>query len=120
MTVKKVLIVDDSRPDLLNLEKIVSGAGVLVLTAASGKEAVQKANADKPDLIFMDVNMAEMDGYAATRTLQGSAETKSIPVVFVTSKSQKADKVWGQMVGGKGYVTKPYSSDQILEQMRAF
>jgi len=60
-----------------------------------------------------------MDGFAATRELSANAVTKSIPVVFVTSKAQKADKVWAQMQGGKGYVTKPYTADQIVEQLKA-
>lgn len=119
MGMKKVLVVDDTKADQLNLEKIVSGAGLVVITANSGSEAVQKAKAERPDIIFMDVNMADMDGFAATRALQGDPVTKPIPVVFVTSKDQKADRVWAQMLGAKGYVTKPYTETQIMEQLRA-
>jgi twitching motility two-component system response regulator PilH len=60
-----------------------------------------------------------MDGFAATRALRGDAETKDIPVVLVTAKDQKADKAWGQMLGAKGYITKPYTDEQILTQVRA-
>jgi twitching motility two-component system response regulator PilH len=73
----------------------------------------------KPDAILMDVNMPEMDGYAATRALRGDAQTRDIPVVLVTAKNQKADRAWGQMLGAKGYVTKPYSDDEVLNQVRA-
>ncbi|HEX8964313.1 MAG TPA: response regulator [Rhodocyclaceae bacterium] len=115
---KKVLVVDDARPDLMNLEKIVSDAGYHVLTANSGEQAIEVAKAEKPALIFMDVNMKQVDGFQATRNLQADPNTKAIPVVFVTSKDQKADRVWAQMLGAKGYVTKPYSADQILDQLK--
>lgn len=118
MTIRKILIVDDAKTDLMNLEKIVLGAGFVVSTAENGEQAVAKAKSESPDLIFMDVNMAPMDGFQATRTLSHSPETKQIPVVLVTSKNQKADKVWAQMLGVKGYITKPYTSDQILDVIK--
>jgi twitching motility two-component system response regulator PilH len=117
--VSKVLVVDDSPAELQNLKSILTDAGCVVSTASSGSEAVKKAAAEKPNVIFMDVIMPEMDGFAATRELSNNAATKAIPVVFVTSKAQKADKVWAQMQGGKGYVTKPYTADQIVEQLKA-
>lgn len=117
--VSKVLVVDDSLAELQNLKTILTDAGCVVSTATSGSEAVKKALAEKPNVIFMDVIMPEMDGFAATRELSNNAATKAIPVVFVTSKAQKADKVWAQMQGGKGYVTKPYTADQIVEQLKA-
>lgn len=119
MAAKKVLVVDDAKVDLMNIERIVSGAGCQVISAVSGREAVDKARADKPDLIFMDVNMDDVDGFQATRTLQGDPATKGIPVVFVTSKNQQADQVWAKMLGARAYVTKPYTADQILAQINA-
>ncbi len=116
---RKVLIVDDAQVDRSNLEKIVSGAGFLTLLADSGAQALERAKRDKPDLIFMDVNMPGMGGFAATRQLKADEATKGIPIVFVTSKNQKADMAWGQMLGAKGYVGKPYSNEQILEQLKA-
>ncbi len=116
---RKVLIVDDAQVDRSNLEKIVSGAGHQTLLADSGAQAIERAKRDKPDLIFMDVNMPGMDGFAATRQLKADDATKGIPIVFMTSKNQKADMAWGQMLGAKGYVGKPYSSEQILEQLKA-
>jgi len=119
VAIHKVLIVDDARPDLMNLEKIVSGAGYITLTAINGQQAVEMSKSQMPDVILMDVNMDTMDGFAATRAIGGDASTKSIPVVLVTSKSQKADRVWAQMLGVKGYVTKPYTPDQILSAITA-
>jgi len=120
MVSKKVLVVDDSPADLLNLSNIVSDAGYFVISATSGKEAVEKARAEKPDLIFLDIIMPGMDGYAACREIANGSDTKGIPVVFVTSKNQKADKLWAQMQGGKGYITKPFSADNVVDQLKAF
>ena len=111
---KKVLVVDDAPVDSQNLQRIFADAGWVVLTAASGTEAVSKAKAEVPDLIMMDVNMPGLDGFSATRQLMQDPTTKGIPVVFVTSKDKKADRVFAQMLGAKGFVTKPYTADQIL------
>ena len=116
---RKILIVDDAQTDRSNLEKIVSEAGHMTLLAESGVQAIEKALREQPDMILMDVNMPDMDGFAATRKLKADDATKHIPVVFVSSKDQKADKAWGQMLGAKGYVAKPYTDAQLLEQVRA-
>jgi twitching motility two-component system response regulator PilH len=115
MAAKKALVVDDSAADLANLKSILSDAGCMVVTATSGKEAIDKAKTEHPTLIFLDV---VMDGYEACRLLSQDAGTKSIPVVFVTSKGQKADKVWGELQGAKGHITKPYTADQIVDQLK--
>ena len=120
MPISKVLVVDDSRADLANIKNIVTEAGCMVVTAASGQEAIEKAKLEKPELIFMDIIMPEMDGYATCRTLGQDDTTKDIPVVFVTSKNQKADRIWAQMQGGKAFVNKPYSPDEIVDQLKAF
>ena len=72
-----------------------------------------------PDVIFLDLNMPEMDGFATTRGLRNDPATKDIPVVMVTAKDQKADKAWGQMLGAKGYITKPYTDAQVLETIKS-
>jgi twitching motility two-component system response regulator PilH len=116
---RSILIVEDNASDRQRLEKLLSEAGYLVATAVDGSQAVASAKRNKPDAILMDVNMPEMDGYAATRALHADSETKDIPVILVTAKDQKADKAWGQMLGAKGYITKPYTDDQLLSQVRS-
>lgn len=111
---KKVLIVDDAPVDAQNLRRIFSDAGWTVLVAATGGDGVTVAKRDAPDLILMDVNMPGLDGFSATRQLMQDPVTKGIPVVFVTSKDQKADRVFAQMLGAKGYITKPYTDEQVL------
>ncbi len=114
---RKILIVDDTQADRANLERIVSEAGHQALLAENGATALERARRDKPDLILMDINMPEVDGFAATRMLKADESTRNIPVVFVSGKNQKADMAWGQMLGARGYITKPYSREQILAQL---
>jgi twitching motility two-component system response regulator PilH len=114
---KKILVVDDSTVDAQNLLNVLADAGHLVSVARSGEEALVKARAEVPDVIMMDVNMPNLDGFAVTRKLGQDPVTKAIPVIFVTGKDQKADRVFAQMLGAKGYVTKPYSPEQILAQI---
>jgi twitching motility two-component system response regulator PilH len=114
-----ILVVEDNQADRSRLEKLLTEAGYKVSSAENGTQAIAAAQRSKPDAIFMDVNMPGMDGFAATRALRDGASTKDIPVVLVTSKDQKADKAWGQMLGAKGYITKPFTDDQVLAQARA-
>ena len=116
---RHILIVEDSQVDRTRLETLLASNGFQVSLAENGEQAIASVKRAKPDAILMDVNMPGMDGFAATRALRGDAETKDIPVVLVTAKDQKADKAWGQMLGAKGYITKPYTDEQILSQVRA-
>ncbi len=120
MTIKKVLIVDDSPTDLVYLEKIIVETKREVITARNGTDAVEKARTEKPDIIFMDIVMDKMDGYEATRVLRKDSATKSIPIIFVSSKRQKADRVWATMQGGKDLVSKPYTKEQIMDQLKTY
>jgi len=120
MSINKVLVVDDSTVDRMNIQNIIQDAGYVVVSAASGQEAIDKAVSEKPDLIFMDVVMQQMDGYQACREITHNEATKSIPVIFVTSKGQKADRMWAEMQGGKSLIQKPYTPDQIIDQINLF
>lgn len=120
MTVKKVLCVDDAAADLTVIQKIVNNANVAVITATGGKEALAKARSESPDLIFLDIIMPDIDGFAVMRELQKDPATKDIPVVFVSSKSQKADQLWAKMQGGKGFVPKPATQEAVMDAMNKF
>ena len=119
MTINKVLVCDDSATDLTNIKGIVEGAGLLTITASSGAEALAAAKSERPDIIFLDVIMPEMDGFEACRKLRDDPATRDIPVIFVTSKHQKADRVWAQMQGAKDFISKPYTAHQIIEKLDA-
>jgi len=116
----KALIVDDSPAELAKLRTILTDAGWLTVTASSGAEAIKKAETEKPSLILLDIVMPDMDGYEACRSLQQHDSTKNIPVVFVSSKNQKADHLWAKMQGARALIGKPYSPDQILETLKAY
>ncbi|QMU60188.1 MAG: response regulator [Gammaproteobacteria bacterium] len=118
--IHKVLVVDDSVLELENLKKIISNEGYQVISAVSGKEAVEKAKSMQPDLIFMDVIMDDQDGFQACREITADRLTKDIPVIFVTGKSQKVDRVWAGLQGGKALIAKPYTPDQIISQINRY
>ena len=117
--IKRVLCVDDTEIDRVRLKKILTDAGYEVATVASAPEAIDRVSKGlRPDLILMDIVMPEMDGFSAYRALKNSEAGKNIPVVFVSSKSEQADKVWAQLLGAKAYITKPYQQEEILSQIR--
>ena len=120
MAQQKILIVDDSSTHLVNLKNVVAKTNSVVLTATSGKEAIEKAKSDKLNLIFMDIVMDDMDGYSACREIMNDAETKDISVVFVSTKNQRADQIWAKKQGGRDLISKPYTDEQILEQIKIY
>jgi twitching motility two-component system response regulator PilH len=117
MSIQKILICDDSQTDLQNLKNALLETNCELLTASNGEEAVKKAKLEKPDVIFLDIVMPGMDGYAACRALRDDPETKGIPVIFVSGKHQKADRVWAQMQGAKDLISKPYETKAITEKL---
>lgn len=118
MTISKVLVVDDSPVELAHLKRILEGAGYSVITASDGEEAYKTAKEARPDLILMDVVMEGTDGYEACRQITGDHEIGKIPVIFVTSKNQKADEVWAQLQGGIALIPKPINEELILKTIR--
>jgi len=120
MTVRKVLCVDDSAADLSIMQKILVAANINVVFAKNGKEAILYAQSEQPDLIFLDIIMPGMDGFAVIRELQKTPETKLIPVIFVSSKNQKADQIWATLQGGKGFIVKPVNKEAILASINRF
>jgi twitching motility two-component system response regulator PilH len=118
MSVKKILLVDDSPAQLIDLHDAVSSIDVQIVTATNGSEAIAKAKAEKPDIIFMDIVMDGLDGFGACREITRDEETKNIPVIFVTSKNQRADKIWADKQGCKAMISKPYQPQQILDQIK--
>lgn len=118
MGITKVLIVDDAATDRSNLQSIVTSAGYVASTAASGKEGMERALADKPDVILLDIMMQDMDGFQLCRGLRANEATKSTPIVIVSSKNQKADRVWALEQGATAYVSKPYKATDIIESLR--
>lgn len=116
----KVMVVDDSAVELNRLRQIVERAGHQVVTATDGKEAVERAAIEKPDLIFMDIVMPHMDGFRATRTLMADPKTSNLSIILVSTKSQPVDIAWARKQGAVHLIGKPYSPSDILEQLAKF
>jgi twitching motility two-component system response regulator PilH len=114
----KALVVDDSLTDLTNIKAILQEAGWMVSTASNGEVALVKAKADRPNIVFLDIVMPDLDGYGTSRMLSEDPATKGIPVVFVSTKNTRVDQVWAKTQGGKALIGKPYVSDQIIDALK--
>jgi DNA-binding response OmpR family regulator len=116
---KKILLVDDSSTVLLMERMILSKSEYDVVTARDGQEGVEKALTEKPDLILMDVVMPRMDGFEACRKLREQDDTKSIPVIMVTTRGELASVESGYSSGCNDYVTKPINGLELLAKVRS-
>ncbi|WP_301100975.1 response regulator [Propionivibrio sp.] len=119
MPIKKILVVDDSPTERHALMELLIRHGYQVVTAESGEEGIEKARAELPDLILMDVVMPGLNGYQATRTLTRDETTKHIPIIVCTSKGQETDKIWGLRQGALDYLVKPVNSEELLSKIAA-
>lgn len=119
MPVKKILVVDDSPTERHVLLELLTKNGYQVSTAESGEEGIEKAKAQLPDLILMDVVMPGLNGYQATRTLTRDEATRNIPIIVCTSKGQETDKIWGLRQGAIDYLIKPINGDELLAKIAA-
>lgn len=119
MPIKKVLIVDDSKTELMFLTDLLQKQGFLVRTAENGEEALKRLAEEKPDLILMDVVMPGQNGFQVTRSISRDPQFSDVPVIMCTSKNQETDRVWGMRQGARDYVTKPVDSEELLSKIRA-
>jgi len=115
----KVLIVDDSPAQLFSLRKIVEQGGHQAVMADCGERALEMASNEQPEVILMDIVMPGMSGYQATRHLGRNEGTRNIPVIFVSSRTNETDRVWGLRQGARDYVTKPVNPQILLSAISA-
>ncbi len=114
----KILIVDDSRIDFEILNEALK-AEYEIIAAVNGREGVALAGSDyTPDLILLDIVMPEMDGYEACRVLKNSPKTKNIPVIFLTSMTEKEDETKAFELGAVDYITKPFNVIVVKARVR--
>ncbi|HAK53199.1 MAG TPA: two-component system response regulator [Gammaproteobacteria bacterium] len=116
----KIIVVDDSKTEIFQFREMLEKLGYEVITAENGRDGVDLAKKEQPDVVLMDIVMPDMNGFQATRQITQGAETKHIPVIIVSSKDQETDKVWGERQGAKGYLTKPVNSQQRSSVMESF
>ena len=114
MSIRRILIVDDSPTERHVLNDMLTKSGYEVMASDNGEDAIQKAKSLRPDLILMDVVMPGLNGFQATRAISRDPDTRAIPIILCTSKSQETDKIWGMRQGARDYLVKPVSKDELL------
>ncbi|MEL6399858.1 MAG: response regulator [Cyanobacteria bacterium J06626_4] len=110
----KILVIEDDASVLDNLEDILTLENFQVLTAKNGREGVDVALSQLPDLIVCDVMMPEMDGYGVVKCLREEPATKTIPFIFLTAKAERLDYREGMESGADDYVTKPFRPQELI------
>lgn len=114
----RIMIVDDSPTDALNMRNILTKAGHLVIEASSGTDALPRVKTERPDCVVMDVVMPGINGFQATRTLSRDPATAGIPIIVCSSKSQETDRVWALRQGAREYLVKPVKESELLAKIR--
>src|SRR4028118_507122 len=109
-----ILIVDDIADNLRLLSTLLTRQGYEVSKALNGQMALRAARTAIPDLILLDVNMPDIDGYEVCQQLKADTQTKEIPVIFLSALDESWDKTKAFHVGGVGYVTKPFKGEEVL------
>ncbi|MCC6445456.1 MAG: response regulator [Armatimonadetes bacterium] len=111
---KKILAVDDEKHIVRLVQVNLQRAGYEVVTANDGKEALEKVESERPDLVVLDVMMPYMDGFEVLRNLRSNPSTRELPVIMLTAKAQDADVFKGWQSGVDCYLTKPFNPMELL------
>jgi len=112
-----VLVVDDDPVIQKLLQVNFEMEGYTVITAGDGLEGLERARAERPDVIICDIMMPRMDGLEVTRALKGDPDTQGIPILLLSAKAQQADVAAGQATGADDYVTKPFDPLDLLTRV---
>jgi len=112
----KVLVVDDEPDIVMLLEQVLSGRDREVVTAANGREALERCERERPDLVVLDVQMPELDGW---QTLQRLRERSDVPVIMLTARGEPLDKTRGLLGGADDYITKPFDFGELEARVTA-
>lgn len=116
---KKILLIEDNMDVRENTAEILSLAQYNVITAKNGKEGVELAQKEKPDLIICDIMMPVLDGHGALHLLSKNEETASIPFIFLTAKAERSDFRKGMEMGADDYLTKPFDEVELLNAIES-
>ena len=111
---RKILAVDDEKFIVRLVQVTLERQGYQVITASDGKEALEKVDSEKPDLVVLDVMMPYMDGFEVLQTLRRNPGTRDIPVIMLTAKAQDADVFRGWQSGVDCYLTKPFNPLELV------
>ena len=117
---KKILLVDDSATILMTERMILTKGPYDLITAKDGEEAVQKALAERPDLILMDVVMPKMNGFEACRRIREEESISSTPIIMVTTRGEVDNVETGFESGCNDYITKPINAPELMAKLRNY
>ena len=115
---KCILVVEDQEDNRRILRDLLGNAGYKLMEAESGEEALTAIEAQRPDLILMDIQLPVMDGYEATRRIKSDPALRSIPIIAVTSYALSGEEKKARAAGCDEYVPKPFSPRQLLAKIR--
>jgi len=110
----RLLLIDDSMADLRLLTEIATARGWSVAVAFNGKDGYHKALLSRFDLILLDVNMPVVDGFATCRLLKAHAQTRHVPVIFLSAAGEQQDRLAGLLLGAEDYIVKSYANDEEI------
>ena len=110
----KILIVDDVVSNVLLLKILLTNEKFQICTASNGRECIEKAKSERPDLILLDVMMPDLNGFDTAVILKGDPETSNIPIIFLTALNTPADLVQGFKVGASDFLTKPFNKEELI------
>jgi twitching motility two-component system response regulator PilH len=119
-TLKKILIVDDSPAQVKLMQNLLEREGYASVGINDPRRVEEAIALENPSVILLDVVMPERNGFQVCRDLKGSDAYNGIPVILVTSKDTASDKYWGEQQGADGYVTKPFTREDLLRAVRRF
>ena len=119
MAIHNVLVIDDSKTELMFLTDLLQKKGFAVRTAENAENALQRLSEAKPDLILMDVVMPGQNGFQLTRSINRNPEYADIPIIMCTSKNLETDRVWGLRQGARDYITKPVNARDLVAKIKA-
>ena len=113
----RILLIEDSPTDTAVLTQVLERNGHIVLSSPSAEDGIEACKRERPDLVLMDVVLPGMNGFQATRALSRDNDTKAIPVVIVSTKGMDTDRAWGMRQGARGYLVKPPSEGDLIDQI---
>ncbi len=119
MAIEKILVVDDSKTEILFMTELLVKNGFVVRSAENAEDAFKKLAEEKPDLILMDVVMPGQNGFQLTRAISRDPQFADVPIIMCTSKNQETDRVWGMRQGARDYITKPVAAADLMAKIKA-
>jgi two-component system alkaline phosphatase synthesis response regulator PhoP len=116
---RRILVVDDDQQIVRLVKTYLQDSGFAVLTAFNGEDALQVARREHPDLIVLDIQLPERDGWEVTRRVRADEHLSAIPILMLTARVQDTDKIIGLELGADDYLTKPFNPREVVARVRA-